>query len=767
MNKYLVIVALLTVFKLDAQTGQEYPFQKWALTPPMGWNSWDCYGPSVIESQIKANTDYMAANLKQYGWEYIVVDIRWYVDNQKGGAYNDFNKSDFIYDEYGRYLPSPKRFPSSVNGAGFKPLADYVHSKGLKFGIHIMRGIPVTAVNQKLPIKESSKTAADIYSKELQCGWLRDNYTILADKDGAKDYYNSIFELYASWGIDFVKVDDLARPYHQDEIEMIRKAIDKTGRPMVLSMSPGETPLEKAEHALTHANMWRTVDDFWDRWSLLSHEFEVCSKWAPYITPGAWPDADMLPLGQLEIYNDGGTGRWTNFSETEQYSMMTLWTIFKSPLIFGGNMPQNDAFTNSLITNEEVLEMYKTSINNKQWFQKNGHVAWIADDPVSGDKYLALFNNGDDGFIDPVCILYRSGNISRLSSDHGINIDIELPGDCKELFLIVNDGGDGNSNDFADWINPTVYMVNGDSISLTDLNWEYAIAGNQQVTKNKNASGDNLTINDKTFKNGIGTYSKSIVLYQIPEGCTRFKTIAGLDKAGTEKIRGASVEFMIAIKDPKVKNFDMNKAAAHSGRISKTMQKEGTYLDVDITGAKNLYLVVSEAGDNPYYDHADWINPIIYKDNGDSMLLTSLRWNSATSGFGSVQTNKSVDSKQLTVNGIAYTNGIGTHANSVIEYNLPFGYTRFKSFCGIDDEVLNSPFGTTVEFIVFTQNPANIGSETVEIDLQSLGFVGECIIRDLWKKLDLGSYLSTDKFAPLVDRHGARLFRISERLNLP
>jgi hypothetical protein len=448
MRSYLFfIVILLAVNKIKAQTGHELPFQKWALTPPMGWNSWDCYGPSVIEDQVKANADYMAAHLKQYGWEYIVVDIRWYVDNQKGGAYNDFNKSEFIYDKFGRYLPSPKRFPSSVNGAGFKPLADYVHSKGLKFGIHIMRGIPVTAVNQKLPIKGSIKTAADIYSTQLQCEWLRDNYTILADKEGAQEYYNSIFDLYASWGVDFVKVDDLARPYHQDEIEMIRNAIDKTGRPMVLSMSPGETPIAKAEHARTHANMWRTVDDFWDRWSLLSYQFEVCSKWAPLITPGAWPDADMLPLGQIEIYNDGGKGRWTKFTKAEQLNMMTLWTMFKSPLIFGGNMPQNDDFTNSLLTNKEVLEAHKYSINNRQWFNRNGQAAWTADDPKNGDKYVALFNNGDDGFIDPSCILYRSGNISRLSSNYGINIDIPLTGVGKELFLIVNDGGDGDSND--------------------------------------------------------------------------------------------------------------------------------------------------------------------------------------------------------------------------------------------------------------------------------------------------------------------------------
>ncbi|WNH10603.1 glycoside hydrolase family 27 protein [Thalassobellus suaedae] len=243
---------------------------------------------SVEEDEVKANADYMAKHLKDFGWEYIVVDIRWYADNQTTGHYNKYDETDFIIDEYGRYMPSPKRFPSSVNGAGFKPLADYIHSLGLKFGIHIMRGVPKEAVFNKLPIKGIDKTAADIYSTEFECTWLQDNYTVVKDKPGAQEYYNSIFDMYASWGLDFVKVDDLSRPYHADEIEMIRKAIDQTGRPIVLSMSPGATPIDKHEHATANANMWRTIDDFWDNWAQLNYSFDKCAEWAPYITPGAW-----------------------------------------------------------------------------------------------------------------------------------------------------------------------------------------------------------------------------------------------------------------------------------------------------------------------------------------------------------------------------------------------------------------------------------------------------------------------------------------------
>ncbi|MDX8337547.1 NPCBM/NEW2 domain-containing protein [Draconibacterium sp. IB214405] len=533
----------------EDQNSSEDSFHNWALTPPMGWNSWDCFGPSVVETEVKANADYMAANLKESGWEYIVVDIRWYVDNQTTGHYNAYNNSTFILDEYGRYMPSPTRFPSAANGAGFKPLADYVHSMGLKFGIHIMRGVPKEAVYNKLPIKGTTKTAADIYSTAYECTWLQDNYTVVANREGAQEYYNSIFDLYASWGVDFVKVDDLSRPYHTDEIEMIRKAIDQTGRPIVLSMSPGATPVEEHEHATSHANMWRTIDDFWDNWAQLNYSFEKCAEWAPYIQPGAWPDADMLPLGKF-IRGERATNRYTKFTKDEQYTLMTLWTMFKSPLMFGGNLPDNDAFTNSLLTNDEVLNVHAHSTNNKQWFNENGVIGWTANDPESSDKYVALFNSGGDGFVNTNSLLYRSGTVSRLTDGYGEHIDIKLPEGSKELYLIVNDGGDDFACDHADWINPTVYLSNGDSIKLTDLTWKNAFAGWGNVSVNKSVSGGSLNIKGTVYENGIGTHSKSIIHYEIPENSVRFKAFAGLDIGGTSQQGGATVEFMVSVTDP-------------------------------------------------------------------------------------------------------------------------------------------------------------------------------------------------------------------------
>ncbi len=314
------------------KTFQKEEFKQWAQTPPMGWNSWDCYGPTVEEHEVKANADYMAKELKKFGWEYVVVDIRWFVENDKAGGYNQTDPR-YVMDQYGRYLPAVNRFPSAKDGQGFKPLADYIHKKGLKFGIHIMRGIPKKAVENKLPIKGTNGITADqVYSTALQCEWLRDNYTVLADKSGAQEYYDSILELYAQWGVDFIKIDDLSRPYHEGEINLIRNAIDKCGRKIVLSTSPGETPISAAPHVSTHANMWRMVDDVWDTWPHITHLMDVAQKWYPYIAPGTWPDCDMIPLGRISIRGERGKDRMTRLTKDEQYTLITFFNIFKSPL---------------------------------------------------------------------------------------------------------------------------------------------------------------------------------------------------------------------------------------------------------------------------------------------------------------------------------------------------------------------------------------------------------------------------------------------------
>jgi len=364
-----------------------------AQTPPMGWNSWDCYGASVREDEVRANAEYMAANLKQYGWEYVVVDIQWFEPNAKSDIYNPH--APLVMDEYSRLMPAVNRFPSAAGGSGFKPLANYVHSLGLQFGIHILRGIPRQAVAANTPILGTEYRAADIANINSTCAWNTDMYGVDVSKPGAQEYYNSIFQLYAQWGVDYVKVDDIAAPtYHAGEIELIRNAITNCGREMVLSLSPGPTPVSAGEHVAKYANLWRMTNDFWDRWRDLKAMFDYAASWSRYIGPGHWPDADMLPLGRIGIRSHGGD-RQTRFTQDEQITLMSMWAIIRSPLIFGGDLRFNDEWTTGLITNEEVLNITKRSHSNRQLYREGNAVAWTAVGE-DGSIYLAHFNLGDE-----------------------------------------------------------------------------------------------------------------------------------------------------------------------------------------------------------------------------------------------------------------------------------------------------------------------------------------------------------------------------------
>lgn len=547
-KKIGLFILFFSISNVEVQAQSDKKFHDWAATPPMGWNSWDCYGPTVTEAEVKANADYMAKYLKPYGWDYIVVDIRWYVGNDKAHGYNE-KDPDYVLDQYGRFLPAVNRFPSAAGGKGFKPLADYLHKKGLKFGIHIMRGIPVIAVKQNLPIKGTNVTARDIYSDKDQCSWLRDMYTVVPGKPGAQEYYNSLFELYASWGLDFVKIDDLSSPiYFEEEINMIRKAIDRTGRKIVLSTSPGETPIAHADHVQKNANMWRTVGDFWDSWQQLKEHFEVFERWNKWRSYGAYPDGDMLPMGKIGIRAERGNPRMTNFTPDEQYTLMTLWSIFKSPLMFGGNLPDNDPFTLSLLTNKKVLKVLNESINNKPIFTDENKAAWIADEPGTGAKYLAVFNTTDQKIAIEEKAVWNSGLLTKETPGHSKRVDIDITG-VKKLYLVVNDGDHKTDWDHANWIAPTLYTEK-DSLKLTDLKWIKATSGWEKPNVNKSVSGNNLTINKVKYENGIGTHSNSIIEFDVPEGYTRFKALVGLDEACVTQNVGATVKFLVFTENP-------------------------------------------------------------------------------------------------------------------------------------------------------------------------------------------------------------------------
>ena len=434
----VVVIASAIGLAAAAQVAPE----KVAPTPPMGWNSWDSYGLTITEEQFRASTKLMVEKLKPAGYVYDVIDEGWFFFNPEDRPKPETLR--YAVDAYGRYVPVPARFPSAkgtgmteapppapetpvagapklaatIENTSFKPLADWVHAQGLKFGIHIVRGIPRASVERNLPIANSSFHAQDAADTNDACPWDPTNWGV-KDNAAGQAWYDSIISQYAGWGVDLLKVDCIANnPYKIDEIRMIRRAIDKvaakTGRPMVLSLSPGPTAPAHAYEVQQLANMWRISNDFWDVWADnptdtfpqgLHGQFARTATWAPYAGPGHWPDADMLPLGHLGPVPGWGKPRDSRLTATEQQTVMTLWSMARSPLIIGANLTEMNDATLKLLTNADVLAIDQTATRSGEVLHAEGVarsgnvVVWTADLPEGFPggytQALALFNTGD------------------------------------------------------------------------------------------------------------------------------------------------------------------------------------------------------------------------------------------------------------------------------------------------------------------------------------------------------------------------------------
>jgi alpha-galactosidase len=373
-----------------------------APRPPMGWNSWDAYGLTITEPQFRDNVSVLAKTLKPFGWQYAVIDEGWFLKNPQ-----DIKTPErLIYevDENGRYNPVPERFPSAIvdgKNEGFRALGEYVHAQGLQFGIHVVRGIPREAVKQNLRVANSHFHARDVADASDPCPWDPTNWGV-RDTPAGQAWYDSLLDQYAGWGVDFIKVDCISdHPYKPAEIRMIHKAIVKTGRPIVLSLSPGPTSPGIVQELVSYAQMWRISDDLWDFWKNTRHaprsvydQFELAAAWAPYAHAGTWPDADMLPLGYLGPDPGDGEARQTRLTQGEQRMMITLWCIMRSPLIVGANLTELDDWTTSLLTNRDVLDVNQYAHDQRQVAREGNTVAWTAAGK-NGVLYLALFNLND------------------------------------------------------------------------------------------------------------------------------------------------------------------------------------------------------------------------------------------------------------------------------------------------------------------------------------------------------------------------------------
>ncbi len=379
-----------------------------AASPPMGWNSWDAYGFTLDEAAFKANATRLAG-LRSYGWTYAVIDEGWYMDNPRGAH---LTQRLYQLNADGLLIPSHKRYPSVTDGVGFKPLADWIHTRGLRFGLHVVRGIPKQAVMKNTPIPGTQYHAADAADTAETCPWDDGNFGVL-DNAAGQAYYDAMLRLYAEWGVDFLKVDCIsANPFRPTEIRQIHAAIQKAGRPIVLSLSPGPTPLEQADFLRRNAQMWRISNDVWDGWRLagddhppgfpfgISSAFTNLANWNRYAGPAAWPDADMLPFGSLRPNPGWGKPRDSRLTLDEVRTQFTLWAIARAPLILGANLTELDTATLSIITNRAVIAIDQTAWATHPIVLPPGLEncrAWeaFADERTRPTRFIAIFNLDD------------------------------------------------------------------------------------------------------------------------------------------------------------------------------------------------------------------------------------------------------------------------------------------------------------------------------------------------------------------------------------
>jgi hypothetical protein len=418
--QYLITLTLLAVLsmtltnlQLNAQvvsgSGKK---QIIAQTPPLGWNSFDSYGVNIYEEVAMKEIDAFIEKFAPHGYEYFVIDNGWFA-SPKSQMFKGYlvpvadktNPVEVTVNEYGIPVPSKQYFPN-----GLKPMIDKLHAKGLKFGVHLMRGIPRIAVEKNLPIKGTKFTAKDIHTTFNDCTWCIFMHGVDMTKPGSQEYYNSVFKQFAEWEIDFVKVDDVT--HFAAEIEGYVKAIENCGRPIVLSLSAGGTSNVKYLETYRKTNMVRTTPDIWDEQIALERSFESMRKWQGLEQPGFWPDLDMIPFGELCILRRpelkernpnqtleefmGKMHHWCKFTNAQKETFITQRAIAASPIMIGGSMISMDDHSYKLLTNPEMLACVKNGVHGKLFHAENQIELWSA--PIGNNERWGfqeyMFKNG-------------------------------------------------------------------------------------------------------------------------------------------------------------------------------------------------------------------------------------------------------------------------------------------------------------------------------------------------------------------------------------
>ena len=415
-------------------------------TPPLGWNSYDCYAESINEEQANANLDAFIEKLKPFGFEYFCLDAGWYADGDQVHHMDMIRNGQLRHmniDEYGRFIPSPVNFPHTL-----RALADRCHANGIKFGVHIMRGMPLMALEKNTKIKGTDYHARDIYDPDNFCSWCKYCVATKADHPGTLAYYKSVVEYLANdLKIDYIKLDDVTE--HPDHIRLFAEAINSVERPILLSLSPGnEIWTGKMEIYEEFGNMVRITPDIWD--NDRSNQLKL-ERWyqCENITPGkCWLDLDMLPLGALQVsmpvnpdqdFNKHlGFARQSRMTPLGKRVMMSIMALSASPLIFGGDLPTTPQSDFDYVLEPEVLKCNQNGVIGKRIFfahhidirkaeskTEPGH-GWIGIFSVNQDNRRIRLSSQDLGF-EKTPVLYDIWNKENIYIDPDGTLELFIP----------------------------------------------------------------------------------------------------------------------------------------------------------------------------------------------------------------------------------------------------------------------------------------------------------------------------------------------------
>jgi len=499
-----------------------------ARTPPMGWNSWNRFGCDVSEDLIKQMADAMVATgMKAAGYQYVVIDDCWQVSRDASGV----------------IVADAARFPS-----GIPALAEYIHAKGLKFGIY---------------------TDAGAHTCQ--------------NRPGSRGHELLDAQTYASWGVDYIKEDwcDTSGLDPKTQYAIMHDALATVGRSIVFSLCSWGNGAPWVWGSVT-GQLWRTTGDIADNWGSMIGIVDSSSPHAAAARPGAWNDPDMLEVG------NGG------MTDPEYRVHFTLWAMMAAPLISGNDLRSMTTATRTVLLNPGVIAIDQDPLGIQGMLVRDsgGLQVWSRPLAEPGARAVALVN--------------RSGSSASITVNWS---EIGLAAgnaSVRDLWLLLDNGP---TPDAYTAIVPShsvvlLRIVGNEppaptgTAYVSDLPWTFAVHGYGPAERDHSngeqgaSDGHTLTLGGTTYAKGIGAHSGSLIRVNLGGRCSTFSAKIGVDDEMGDR---GSLSFEVWSGADRLYSSGLMTGATPTKTIS-----------VDVTGRSDLRLYVDPGFDNYDYDHADW-----------------------------------------------------------------------------------------------------------------------------------------------------------------